>query len=654
MTKSTNRNRKHPGKSGLGIKTYDTDKLAIDVYLCLLRDFRAVHGSQFGKRAEKALLTGIADFRDFTPPSPLGTKPDFFRARYQVDSLLKKYRFAADVYSDGDLRELSLRGYFDDQIRLAAPRAPYKELSYRVFQEARKICRSILGKFPKDELVDVARFGRKSSIGCPLSLAHIDEKLSNVKAFSSSKKISEWFQHEVLSNDIVLERILKRVLFDSGPFVYSEIESLALKDVPKSWKILRIITPLALLNLFYSHGYGELVTERLNAVRLRIRYLQSRHRALVKEFSLDGTHATVDFSRASDSILSEHLNRVLPRDWYVGLKPILTHQLVYADLDGQQKEAYTASVLPMGNGATFPLETLVFYCITKAMGNLARVHGIFSVYGDDIIYPSALHRYATVVFSDIGFLLNKEKTHAVGDFRESCGADCYRGVDVRPFTFPGAHQILPRSKYIAFLYKVYNGLVRRWDPLEVRGTLFHILRELALTGCQIMRVPPSYPDTAGLHVNRPDEVPLGLNLLPWSPISAVFEKGSIWYTFSYMVERAKDRYVRYVEPYYWLALQGIDDAVDDVSYAKPIGLSDDAWLKQRRQRYIDELLVRKRDVGIAANPILTWKKHREYRTHWNWKKKKTVRKKVLWYRPTVAEKLQTVMTESTGSVTFWT
>jgi hypothetical protein len=213
----------------------------------------------------------------------------------------------------------------------------------------------------------------------------------------------------------------------------------------------------------------------------------------------------------------------------------------------------------MGNGATFPVETLVFYCLLKAIGELTGVKGTYSVYGDDLIYPSGLHRYVTAIFPQFHFRLNLDKTFVSYPFRESCGSDFYRGQDVRPYFAKGQEEVLTRVRYESWLYKVYNGLTFRWDPEEIRGTLTWILSELSMISRGICRVPPSFPDYSGVKVSSPIDKPLSYAHLPWKPVTIQFYSGSRWYQFDYLTETPKKRVVRTVEPYYWLALQGLDD-----------------------------------------------------------------------------------------------
>jgi hypothetical protein len=86
----------------------------------------------------------------------------------------------------------------------------------------------------------------------------------------------------------------------------------------------------------------------------------------------------------------------------------------------------------MGNGFCFPLETLIFAACCHSVG--AGIAGTdFSVYGDDIILRKAFAGDALKLLRVLGFSPNASKTFISGPFRESCGADWFGGVDVRPY-----------------------------------------------------------------------------------------------------------------------------------------------------------------------------------------------------------------------------
>ena len=220
---------------------YDTDVAAKKIWLGLLSDFRRTDGLNFATGAEAAFMTGITDYRDYEYPE-LGLIPAArFKHWYQLKSLYKKYRFRNDSFDDEALVSKTLTGFFGKQQELAT----YKSrglLEHRVLQCARKHAKRILGKYQPDATIDAAKFGKKSSIGCPLSLAYIDEKLSNVRAFTGSQECSKWFFEELLSGDPILTALVESMgvtLCDPK----LRHESLNLVNVPKAWNKHRPITP---------------------------------------------------------------------------------------------------------------------------------------------------------------------------------------------------------------------------------------------------------------------------------------------------------------------------------------------------------------------------------------------------------------------------
>jgi hypothetical protein len=536
--------------------SYSTDRVATMLYSNLLRDFRTSEGQSFFAGYAEDLQTNIDAFRAREVKSLGVLSVGRFKRIKQMEAVLKKYRFGTDAYTDDELSAKTLEKFQADQLRLHAP-MPLEESGFRVCQRAREIARRILGEFPGDEVVNHVQFGRKSSIGCPLSLAYIDEKLSLKQAFTGTGATTEFFKNQVLPGDHILNRILSGHDFVAMKDQLN-VDYLNLVEVPKTWETYRLITPLTLIGLFYSYGIGRIITVRLKECGLDIARLQGQHRQLVKQMSVNLRGATADLSAASDSITSALLNRVLPRSWYNALKKTFVRTL-----NSDDQSFSSVSVLPMGNGATFPTETLVFYCLTKAIGELAEEKGVYSVYGDDLIYPSRIHKYVAAVFPQLHLKLNVEKTYVSYPFRESCGSDYYRGEDVRPYFLKGEAKHLTRVRYEAFLYKVYNGLVARWDPLEIRDTLHWLLSELAVVTRTIYRVPPTFPDYSGIKVSQPYEVPFKLNFLSFEPVLIQFNNGSRWYQFKFLTETPAKRIVKMIQPYYWLAMQGITDEVVD-------------------------------------------------------------------------------------------
>jgi len=137
----------------------------------------------------------------------------------------------------------------------------------------------------------------------------------------------------------------------------------------------------------------------------------------------------------------------------------------------------------MGNGFTFELETAVFLSIILAVRNLRAVREPLEalvepgkdvyVYGDDLIIPTDYAQDVISALTYCGFSINKEKSFTEGHFRESCGGDYFKGVDVRPYfmkkypTEPQdwigiANGIRRMAVFTDDLYPLRGALLRPW------------------------------------------------------------------------------------------------------------------------------------------------------------------------------------------------
>jgi hypothetical protein len=87
----------------------------------------------------------------------------------------------------------------------------------------------------------------------------------------------------------------------------------------------------------------------------------------------------------------------------------------------------------MGNGFTFPLQSLIFYAVCKAVADSHRSKRPIRVYGDDIVVCDKIVHDVVDLLGFYGFSCNMTKSFLSGNFRESCGSHYYRGVDVKPY-----------------------------------------------------------------------------------------------------------------------------------------------------------------------------------------------------------------------------
>ncbi len=204
-----------------------------------------------------------------------------------------------------------------------------------------------------------------------------------------------------------------------------EIHCGKLASVPKNAKTNRCIVVEPSLNSFFQLGVGEHMTRRLKRFGVDLSD-QTRNQRMAREGSLTGELATLDLSSASDTVARLLIQDLLPLEWCDLIFRCSTSVVQYKD-----EHITLEKVSSMGNGITFPLESLIFYALAVSCCEGDEVHNV-SVYGDDIIIPT--HRYELLckVLHAVGFIPNREKSFSDGPFRESCGKDYLSGIDIRP------------------------------------------------------------------------------------------------------------------------------------------------------------------------------------------------------------------------------
>lgn len=197
-----------------------------------------------------------------------------------------------------------------------------------------------------------------------------------------------------------------------------------LSFAPKNAKTHRSISKPPPMNVMVQLGYGDFMTKRLARFGIDLAD-QSINQRLARDGSLTGDLATLDLTSASDMEAIELVFHLLPVDWANALSACRCSFITF-----QGERLRLEKFSSMGNGYTFPLESLIFWALAKASCDAGDV---VSIYGDDIIIPSKHVPLLTEVLTACGFELNTRKSYSTGPFRESCGADWYRGFNIRPF-----------------------------------------------------------------------------------------------------------------------------------------------------------------------------------------------------------------------------
>jgi len=534
-------------------KSFTPEVLMQNVAKTLISDFRASSGDPTMYCSHLSALSrgDVGEIRATIPKlDVLNSHPAQFKRDYQIASLFKRYRFEKDLFSDAELVDSSIQKFMDVQSHIANHTLnTVSAFTDRVLSAAAVYISKVLGKYSDEEHRDLCRFGRRASVGVPSRLA-CEAARWELPLSGSPEQIS-WFDSEMSHIDCVQEYWINQLDSDPNRSNYQETSSLKLTLVPKTFKSLRAIMPNTTIGSYMSHGLGIIMRNRLKRIGYNLSTLQERHRLLAQRGSVTGYYVTADLSSASDTISVALVNRLFPKDWCDILHRSRIGTVVLPNGCAVESQTFCT----MGIGYTFPLQTLVFLALLKSINAIMfnRVRCTISVYGDDMIYPRHLHETVARVLGEVGFIMNVDKTFCEGDFRESCGGDYYRGVDVRPFQPQNGPASVGSKTYEAILYKILNGLLRRWSEYEIGATIEYIMSELGRTAGVAKLVPGDFPDDAGIRCPT---------LRHWSfltsrtDVATPKNMGHGIYRFSYLRFTANKREETRHEPYLWLALNG--------------------------------------------------------------------------------------------------
>ena len=446
-------------------------------------------------------ILALMEMSDFLSGQKYPTAAEHFAAN-QIVSLIKKYPFpsklnpfdpekkARETFAESEQRCKETNERFLGPVDWA--KSPYRN----EWNSMRSFINYVMGHTPPlGDIYDKCYFGPGASVGVHGNATNLARKFASdwsvtpgAQLYARSACFRNWHVFESLTRPrpgaaACLDPELAKASFGKRvtTVAYNKIAF-----VPKTVKTFRSIAVEPLLNGYVQSGVDVLLRARLLRVGINLTD-QSINSRLARRGSTvddDSSFVTIDLSSASDSIAINLCRDLLPSDWYAFLDAIRSPSYL---IDGVAKRYH--KFCSMGNGFCFPLETLLFTAACVASG-AGEVGVDFHVYGDDIIVRKHCAKRVLGLLSEMGFVVNKEKTFLEGPFRESCGTDWYSGDDVRPFvldfelnSFQSVAKFLNLSRRNARTTAFFDG---------VRDLLLGLLPE----DLRIFRPLEGPPDTA--------------------------------------------------------------------------------------------------------------------------------------------------------------
>lgn len=423
----------------------------------LIRVFSALCAetkSEFSEDALKKVLEG-----DFQGYLALQVDPNLydnalkFKADYQVRSFLRKHPKLPNL--KGNLKEEAMDKFFQIERENAATNLrlyPFLGVTLlegehdgRILQFVESVknkVKMLLGPLPKG--LEECRFGKGATFDDKGRYSTLPDKMSSVPTVTADAQcLLKYFWETSWGEAVMSDRKVPK-LVPGNRF------SVVPKDATKS----RGICVEPSVNIFLQLAVGTIIKKRLKH-RFKIDLYEAKviHMELARQGSISGELGTMDLSDASDRISTGLVRLLVPPDWLALLESLRSKKTFIRD-----KWHYNAKFSSMGNGFTFEVMTVLLFALgweaCERRGIPVEFQKNLAVFGDDIVAPTDVCRDLIKILPFFGFKVNVDKTFIDGPFRESCGGDYFRGVDVRPLFIK--EEINEPQQWIA----IANGLRR--------------------------------------------------------------------------------------------------------------------------------------------------------------------------------------------------
>jgi hypothetical protein len=161
--------------------------------------------------------------------------------------------------------------------------------------------------------------------------------------------------------------------------------------------------------------------------------------------SVDGSRATVDLSSASDRLSCYVIQRLFRSNLsLLGAMIASRTRFIQNRVDKKFPTLHKLRKFSsMGSALTFPVQSLSFFILCVAAGlnfhgltptprRIRKMASLVRVYGDDLIVPVSWMPTVAQLLELCMLKINATKTYSVGNFRESCGTDAFKGNVVTP------------------------------------------------------------------------------------------------------------------------------------------------------------------------------------------------------------------------------
>jgi hypothetical protein len=312
---------------------------------------------------------------------------------------------------------------------------------------------------PSDETFDLEYIRQKFTAGPGSSLKCVNDsfytKLFNSRITTTHEYLLALYRAAIIESDTWSLAEKQR----DDKFGHEIVSGNRLFFVPKTAEISRSCCTEPLVNMLIQQALGAFLESCLaKSFGVSLKTQPDFNRELARIGSLDGSFGTIDLQSASDSISMSLVRRIVPGNLLGYFELSRSRSTILPD--GSEMDLNMIST--MGNGFTFPLQTVIFACVIRSVYQMMSLDSHcprtqFGVFGDDIIVRKDAYAFVVRSLTKLGFQVNDDKSFNSGSFRESCGHDWYAGHFVR-----GVY--IRSLETVSDVYSAINRL-NRWSAL---------------------------------------------------------------------------------------------------------------------------------------------------------------------------------------------
>lgn len=411
-------------KEGISFLTKSLPKLGKAIDFALHSD-TPLHVSGFKLKPGTSIprFLGWLIERVFTSEGYIRNYPDITALRHLRQFLYFNYKLKLPY--DSETESSVIESFVRTQDELQSLEFPL-EVS-PIIREARSFITRLFGGISVRDIIP------RHGPGAVSTGEEIGEKSNFSRIYSHTEMMYPFTEYFMLGLNQVADQLDRVQALEVLPHGTAQVVL-----VPKDSRGPRLISKEPLELQWIQQGIQRLLYRWIESHPLTRGFVNFTDQTINRFLALDASrtceYVTLDMKDASDRVTLKLVERLFSGSSLYDA--LIASRSEFTRLpDG--REVRLSTFAPMGSAVCFPIEALCFYALAVSVLHVHKYRSTnylpnIYVYGDDIIVRREDYPLLLQYFPMFGLKFNTDKCCVGGSFRESCGCDAFKGIDVTP------------------------------------------------------------------------------------------------------------------------------------------------------------------------------------------------------------------------------